>query len=170
MKGKIKIFMLAALFMLTATAAYGQKCKFDSQSRDPITGEDTKGSTFSVQYWWSLGFNKNGNNYHIGMLAIISGNVRDVIMPENTLIFKLANDEIITLNANDNYVPTAQATTNGVISSYNARFDISEEDLQKIASSPLAHVRMTIGPQTFDRSITARKGMDFQNQARCIML
>lgn len=148
---------------------YSQKCKFDYQKKDEITGEETKGSTFDVKRGWKLGLNKNGDQYSIGMLIQFDGNLRDIITPENTIIFKLENGEIITVNANQNYIPTAQATGYGIVSMYNARYNISKDDLKKIASSPLTYIRVGIGLQTYDESIAVKKGKSFQEQANCIL-
>ena len=81
------------------------------------------------------------------MVGYINGNLRDVITPENTLIFKLANGDLITLYANDNFYPTAQVNSNqtGVVSRYDAKYNISAEDLRKLAASPLVYVKMGLG-------------------------
>ena len=169
MKNKIKIFGLVLLFILIAIQAYSQKCKFDYQKKDQITGAETKGNTFGIKMWWKLGLNKNGDEYFVGMSINLAGNVRDIITPDNTIIFKLANGEIITINANEEYVPTAQATQNGIVSQFNARFNISKADLKKIASSPLTYIKMTIGPRTYDESFPIKKGESFQSNAKCIL-
>jgi hypothetical protein len=166
---KIKIFGLVLLFSFIAVSAYSQKCKYDYQRKDPLTGEETKGNTFGVNLWWKLGLNKNGDNYFVGMFIRLSGNVRDVITPENTIIFKLENGEIITIYASEEFVPTAQATQNGVISVFNARFNISENDLQKIASSPLTYIKMSVGPRVYEETFASKKGKTFQEKARCIL-
>jgi len=167
---RIKILGLTLLFMLFATEAYSQKkCRFDYNKKDPITGEETKGNTFPIRSWWKLGFNRSNNDYHIGMGIRLDGNVRYILTPENTIIFKLENDEIITVNAREEYAPVQQATSNGVSSVYSAIFNISEDDLRKFAESPLKHVRMTIGPNPADASFNAKKGRVFQENARCIL-
>lgn len=169
MRNSIKILGVISIFIIISTQAYSQKCKYDYQKKDEITGEETKGSTFDVKRGWKLGLNKNGNQYFIGMLIQFDGNLRDIITPENTIIFKLENSEIITLNANQNYVPTAQATQFGIVSMYNVRYNISKDDLKKIASSSLTYIRIGIGLQTYDESIASKKGKSFLDQANCIL-
>ncbi len=116
-----------------------------------------------------MGLNKNGNQYFLGMLIQLNGNVRDIITPENTIIFKLENGEIISVNASQDYVPTAQATEYGIVSIYSVRYNISKEDLKKIASSPISYIRISIGLQTYDENIVSKKGKSFQDQANCIL-
>jgi len=167
MKNIIRLLTVVVIFI--STTAYSQKCKYDYQKKDEITGEETKGSTFDVKRGWKLGLNKNGNQYFLGMLIQLNGNVRDIITPENTIIFKLENGEIISVNASQDYVPTAQATEYGIVSIYSVRYNISKEDLKKIASSPISYIRISIGLQTYDENIVSKKGKSFQDQANCIL-
>ena len=169
MKNVIKIFGLAMLFMFIAPQVYSQKCKFDYEKKDPLTGEATKGNTFKAHPNWRLELNKVGDKYHVGMFMRVSGNTREIITPESTIIFKLENGEIITVNADNEYVPIAEVYESGVISQMRAKFTISEEDLQKIAESPLAYVKMTIGARTYDSEFKTKKGAEFQNNAKCIL-
>ena len=173
MKKSIKFFSLVMLFMFIAPQVYSQKCKFDYEKKDPLTGEATKGNSFMIKMWWHLGLNKVGNEYHVGMYIRLDGNVRDYVTPENTIIFKLENGEIITVYADNEYVPTAQSVRYGneyrVVSVIRAKFTISEEDLQKIATSPLAYVKMTAGARTYDSEFKTKKGAEFQNKAKCIL-
>jgi len=163
---------LVILFLLVCSTLQlsAQKCKFDYDKKDPLTGEVTKGNTFKVKIFWHLGFNKIGNKYFVSMLVYGAGNIREIITPANTLIFKLANGEIITLNANDNFYPIAQATQGGIVTTYSAKYDISEENLQKITASPLVYAKVEVGslPPT-DAEFNVKKGTEFQNKAKCIL-
>ena len=127
-----------------------------------------------MKLWWELDLNRIGNKYFVGAHIFIDGNVRDIITPARTLIFKLANGEIITLYANDEYPPTAQvvagSVTPSVKSVYHAKYDISEEDMQKMASSPPTVVRVEIGDaRKYDSQFNAKQGAAIQQKAYCIM-
>jgi len=172
-KSKIKSFGLIMLFVFLTVQAYSQKCWYDYHEIDPITGNEVKGITFSNAYFfpsWQLGLNKHGNQYFVSMYISLSGNTREIITPENTIIFKLENGEIVTIHANENYVPTSEVTIYGFSSWLTARYYISEDDLQRIASSRLTYVRVSIGPKIYDGSFSKRKGKQFQSNAKCIML
>ena len=171
MKKVVKVVSLAlVLIFVISSNLSAQKCKFDYEKKDPLTGEYTRGNTFGVTLWWFLGINQVDASYYIGVLIRISGNLRDIITPENTLIFKLANGEIITLNANNEYLPAANANQYGVLTAYNAQYNISTEDLAKFAASPLVYVKMEIGAiRKFAQELKEKKGLDFQNKAKCIL-
>ncbi len=118
---------------------------------------------------WALVIGKHGDTYSISMVMNRAGNFREIITTENTIILKLANDELITINANEEYLPAAQATQYGIVTQWSAVYNISEEDLQKMANSPLTYVRMEIDTRVFAKEIDAKKGKDFQNKSKCIL-
>jgi hypothetical protein len=170
----IKVFGFSLLFFFIVEQTYCQKCYYDYVEKDQITGEIIKGNTFGIGCFigcgWIIGLNKHGNRYFVDMHIKISGNVRDVITPKNSIIFKLENGEIITVYANEDYVPTSQATQYGIYSWFNSRYYISEENLQKIASSRLTYIRASVGTDIYDDSFSKRKGKLFQKNAKCILL
>ena len=170
MQKLVKIIGLSAVLAVVGLTAQAQKCKFDYEKKDPLSGEVSKGTAFKINMWWKLGLNKAGDKYLITMGIVVGGDVRDVITPENTIIFKLANGEIITLNAKEKALPVAQIMQDKVVSSYTAVYEISEEDLRKIAASPLVYVRMGIGAnRSFDSEFKEKKGAEFQSKAKCLL-
>ena len=173
-RNRVKGFGLVIFFICLTVQSYSQKCWYDYLEVDPISGNNVKGITFSIGGFlfsdWDLGLNKHGNQYFVGMYIGLSGNIRDVITPENTITFKLENGEIITIYANEDYVPTSQVTQYGIISWFNARYYISEGDLQRMASSRLIYVRASIGTKIYDAEFSRKKGKRFQSNAKCILL
>jgi len=118
MRNRVKILGLIVLFIFITMQAFSQKCKFDIDKKDPISGEQTKGNTFKINTSWSLGFSKINNQYFVSMFIVFGGNTREIITPENTMIFKLANGEIITLYAKDRYTPTLVPDILSILSIY----------------------------------------------------
>ena len=183
MKRVVKILSVVILFFVVCTSQLAaQKCKFDYNKKDHITDEQSKGITFVISagsmfytierpMQWKLELHRVGNKYSVSMFATFGGNVRNIVTPENTIIFKLTSGELITIHANDNYPPDAHINpnSNNIVSIYNTKYDISVEDLRKIAASPLIYLKMEIGGNSYDYEFNAKKGEDFQNKATCIL-
>ena len=175
MKKITTILTLGFLFLFATTLSLSaQKCKYDYNKADPITGEATKGNSFSVWSFmgmsgWSLGFNKIGDTYYTGMFLRCSGNVREFIKKGDPITLKLSNGEVITINAQDEFLPVAQATQNGVVTTYNGKYNIDETILQKIAASAPTFIRMTIESKVYEREISAKDGKKASEAARCIL-
>ena len=171
MTNKIIAFVLAVLFIFVTALTYGQKCKYNYKRKDRLTGEISKGTTnFTVEYWWGLGLHKKGTQYFVATLFYLEGNLLDVITPEDKIIFKLENGEIITTYANEVYGSRGTTTNQyGVITLFTVRYNITEFDLHKIATTPLTDIIMTFGNRTFEKNIPAKKGKSFQKKAICIL-
>jgi hypothetical protein len=172
---KFRFIILLLVLQSPAFQLPAQNCYYDFKEVDPITGELEKGNTFNVGDFiernWQLRLNKKGNRYFVGMYIRISGYVRDIITPKNQIIFKLASGEIVTIHANNEYVPISQTDLYGGIYSYfSAWYSISEEDFRKLTSSRLTYLRVTVGTRTYDESFSKRKGKLFQRKADCIFL
>ncbi len=171
MKKNVRILSVVSILIFAISLNLSaQKCKFDYEKKDPLTGAQTKGISFNVKLWWQLGINKIDDTYNVGAAIRISGNVRDIITPENTLIFKLVSGEIVTIHANSESLPIAQATNQGVITVYTVTYNISVEDLERLASSPLAYLRIGIGSErVYDEEFKEKRGVEFQNRAKCML-
>ena len=136
MKQFSKILSLGILFLFVCTLQLSaQKCKFDYNKTDPITGESTKGNT----------------------------------QKGDPIVFKLSNGEVITVSALDEFLPTAQATQNGIITVYQGKYRIDAATLQKIAESAPTFVRMNIESKVYEKEINAKTGKQISEAATCIL-
>jgi len=182
MKKITQILSIGVLLLFACTMQLNaQKCKFDYEKKDPLTGNLTRKSTFTIiatvpfytidkPMIWKLYFNRIGDTYFISMFFDLAGNTRDIITPENTIVFKLANGKVITLSAKDNYVPSAHIVQDTyVVSLYESQYEISEEDMRILAASPLVFLRAGIGTRSYDYEFNTKKGTNFQNKANCIL-
>jgi len=181
MQKLLKVIGLSAVLAVVGLTTQAQKCKFDYEKKDPLTGKVTKKSTFTivatVMFYtierplkWKLDVNKVGDKYFIGMFIGLTGSVKNPITPETAIFLKLSNGELITLYANDTYYSTTDVKQDGgVVSTYDAKFDISEEDMRKLAASPLIYVKVGIGARDYDSEFNVKKGTEFQNISKCIL-
>jgi hypothetical protein len=170
MKQFSKILTLGFIFLFICTLQLSaQKCKFNYNRTDPITGESAKGNTFSIHIAWKMGFNKLGDTYHLGMYIRLSGNIREFIRKGDPLVFKLSNGEVVTLNSLDEFLPAAQATESGIVTVYQGKYDIDVATLQKIAANPPTYVRMNIESKVYEKEISSKDGKKITQAATCIL-
>ncbi len=166
----IKIFSLIIFLTAMSLTSFSQKCRYDYQKTDPISGAMTRGKTFIVNLWWQLGFNQNGDNYFVNMVAVLDGNVRVIGLQGDSITFKLADNKLVSIYAKEEYVPTAQATQTGVISRYIATYNVSKETMEELASSPIVFMRMHIGTLTYDKKCSENEGERFQRMINCMLM
>jgi len=178
MKKITKILSLGILFLFVCTLHLSaQKCKFDYNKKDPITGEATKGNTFTISTGGGgftaappvkMGFNKAGDTYSAGMFIRYYGNMRDIIQKGDPLVFKLSNGDVVTLTALEEYLPTAYASQ-VVVSVYQAQYSIDVPTLQKIAENPPIFLRINIGNMRYEKEISSNVGKQISQAAACIL-
>jgi len=169
MKKTTQILSLGILFLFATLSLSAQKCKFDYNKKDPITGEASKGNTAAIARYWKLGFNRTGDNYHVGMYLAYIGNLRERIQKGDPIMLKLSNGEIVTINAQDEFLPTQQATTTAIYSQYLGKYDIDTITLQKIAENPPTFIRMNIESKVYEKEINSKTGKQIAQAARCIL-
>jgi len=168
MKKTTQILGLGILFLFATTLSLSaQKCKYDYNKKDPITDEVTKKITFKPVYYIQMSFNKIGETYFSEMLLAYTGNIRDIIQKGDPIVFKLSNGEVVTINSQDEFVPSVQVTQTGFISRYKATYDIDAATLQKIAENPPTFFRMNIGSKVEEKEI--KNGKKISEAARCIL-
>lgn len=179
MKNVIKIISLAMLFTLIAPQAYSQKCKFDYQKKDQITGEETKGNSVNIysksmslvpKTSSKISFNKIGETYYFEIIIDFHGVVRDIIQKGDAITFKLSNGEVITIYAQNEIIPSAQVIAGErVMTRYKGKYDIDAATLQKIAENMPTFIRANVGSTIYEEEIAVGCGKKIIQAATCIL-
>jgi hypothetical protein len=173
--------LFLAIFMFSITSAFGQKnCKYDYEKEDPFTGKATKGTTcaiypaspISYEYWY-VGLNRVGDDYYMGMVVELNGELNLYVNQGDSIMFKLADGNIITIHANDQGTPVSKVTTAGskviVTTQYRVNYDISVSDMKKLTESMVTYVRMNLSDKIYEKELKEKRAKDFMNDALCIM-
>jgi hypothetical protein len=176
------LIITTLLLLLSSSNVFGQKkCKYTYQKEDPITGEQTKGTKLLVfatpltmQETWYLFFDRKGNNFSVRMSIKLTGEFNMPLEVGDSLTFKLADGKIFTLYAKERNAPVTEAYINGadqpvILSCFICNYDISKEQLESMATSPVTFIRMNIGSFPIDKEIGKKVGKKFQEDAHCII-
>jgi glycine/serine hydroxymethyltransferase len=178
MKQISKILTLGILFLFVCTLQLSaQKCKFDINKTDPISGEVVKENSLVVVKMWgssvpgfNIGFNRTGESYYTHIHMIYGGqNLRAIINKGDIITIKLSNGEILTVYSQEEVLPNAITFVNGVNTEYKAKYDIDAASLQKIADNPPTFIRINIGNVVYDKEIDVKNGNKIADAARCIL-
>jgi hypothetical protein len=181
MKHITKILGFGILFLiLTSFQLSAQKCKYDYNKTDPITGEISKRISKLLEQKTivgtvgnicrsEIGFNKLGDSYFISMKIDYSGSVREYIQKDDPFIFKLSNGETVTLKAADDYRSVVSTIQAGTFSRFIAKYYIDEVSLQKIAEFAPTFFRLSIENRTYDREIPTGEQKKISQAAACIL-
>lgn len=181
MKQLTKILGLGILFLFLASMQLSaQKCKYDYDKKDPITGEISKGIAVAIELKGSyalpgnatkseIGFNKNGETYFISFKITFFAHYKEFIRKGEPLMIKLSNGEFITINAQDEFIPSHAADQVGVYTTYSANYNIDAVSFQKLTDSPPTFVRVNFENRIYDREITDKVQKKLYQAAKCIL-
>ena len=171
MKKITKILTLGILFLFAFTLQLSaQKCKFDYNKTDPITGEATKGNKFEVNGSWDMGFNKIGETYYISMEYDTRGELKDILQVNDPIVIKLSNGEIITLTAQEECPPSYQMLwAAGWYTYWKGKYSIDASSIKQIAENLPVFARMNIGNKVYEQQISDKVGKKISQAAACIL-
>lgn len=171
---------LLFIFLLGSNTSFGQKkCKFDYEETDAFSGKSKKGNTSVLvggmgYETWLVGWNREGDNYYLGMLVTLKGEFNTAINPGDSIMFKLADGNLITVYAKEVSTPVVNITTATstpiILSTYKCNYGVTKEQLELIAASITTHVRMNIADKPYQKELKEKKSVKLQNDVRCILL
>jgi hypothetical protein len=84
-------------------------------------------------------------------------------------MLKLSNGEVVTLVAQDDFLPVAKVTSGGVYTEYLSKYSIDAATLQKIAENPPTFIRMTAESNGYEKEISTKDGKKIAQIAACIL-
>ena len=154
-----------------------QKCKFDYNKKDPITGEMTKSITIRLSkilvihpYHSGMRFSRVGDTYYLELCIHLAGNQRDIISKGGApLTFSLPNGETITIYSQAETLPIQQASEAGISTIYIIKYDIDAVSLQKMAENPPTFYRLYINNSAYDKELPEKVQKKISQAATCIL-
>lgn len=142
---KIPFTLLAALTFLAAAPALAQDCKYFKEGKDKATGEPFKESRHGLVKTYAFQLREDGvSKFSCSLDMAIPGTSTYSITPKDTLYLSLENEEVLKLAPDKLYAPAKKAAMNGITSQYTPSYALSKEALEKLASSPIVKVRITM--------------------------
>jgi len=175
MKLVTKILSLGIIFLFVSTLQLSaQKCKYDYNKTDPITGETTKKTSFSIlpkgTTFGKMSFHKIGTTYHFQMDISCTGELKEIVEKGDKITLKLSNGEIITFTSQDDIKPVYNVSPGLVVTSrYTVAYDIDVESLQQITEFLPTFIRINIGTKVYDEQIASGIGKKIAQAAECIL-
>ena len=80
---------------------------------------------------------------------------------------------MITVNANEEYIPSLDvnviANQPSISSYYQARYNITKEDLKLLSESPVVNIKMIVGDGSYQSEVKKRRSKKILHNAYCII-
>jgi hypothetical protein len=170
MRTYIKILGIIISFLAISSLTQAQKCKYDYQKTDEITGKAVKGISVDLNSDWEITLHKEDNSYCLELrFEKAAGQLTEDLEKGSPLVLKLANGDLINLVSKEKITPKAELSGIVVVVVYRIKYDISPEDIQKMSEQMLTYGRIEIQNTTFDISVKEKEAAKFKQAAVCIL-
>lgn len=168
-------YAFVAVFLLFASIANAQKCRFDVDKADPITGKSKKQIDCILSKSWKIHFVDNGGEQMVVLYLVLPGSQNMQISRGDSLFMRLENGSVVTLTARADALPAPFVGPGNpgyrqVLSSYIPEYSCTAEDLGKLAQSPMIALRVYFGstPVTLE-AFKDKHTQKIMSAANCIM-
>jgi hypothetical protein len=171
MKQIFKTIILTVGLLLTNNAI-AQNCDFDLKTKDKFTGK-TK-----VAFWFYLAplgetpltINNINGKFTVDIISRTSGVMQKGVTKGEIGQFRLANGEFASFIASENAEPTVNLYgTSSYFSTITAHFDITLEELTKIANSSPVAVKVMMGSNEIVKEFAKKKSEKIRLAAKCLI-
>lgn len=170
MKTHIKILGFLVAFLAVISMTQAQKCKYDYQKTDEITGKALKGISTELDGDWKLTLHKEDESYCLELrFEKMAGQLTEELAKGSPLVLKLENGELINLVSKEKVTPRAEVAGFVVVIVYYIKYDISAEDVKKMSEQALTFGRIEVQNTTFDISVKKKPATKFKQAAVCIL-
>jgi hypothetical protein len=174
MKRTILIFITLMLGMISS---YSQKCKYDYDKKDEITGQSVK-AIHVRQMTKGCSLIQIEDSFALSIAFVLVGDRKEIVKTGDSLIVKLENEKIIYLFAKGDALPVARTnsisdgkggvTQSGVMSYYTVTYRLPREKLQELKGSPIRLCRVTFAGLLLNLDFKDKGMLRIQNGAICM--
>ncbi len=169
---------LAFIFILLAVSnLYSQKCKYDIDKKDEITGKTTR----AIEVWQKntgISLIQVGDSVMLRIYYATGGVRNEAVKVGDSLIVKLMNEKLIYLTAAQEVLPFAKTTPisqtkNGPYggasySEYLILYGVSKTQLKELKASPIKFCRLLFAKLSFDLDFKDNRTERIQIGAACM--
>lgn len=164
------ISILLLLSALYVTPVQAQKCKYDFDKKDPISGERIRRNQHNINLWTKMALYRANDDIRFEFSFARNGE-DNFSVPIGTKIFiKLEDETIIELKSANVALPVSFVTSNQVATSFAFSYYITKEQMQKIADHGITYIKaMLIDDVSVNYEISTRKSKKIKKSAFCIV-
>lgn len=170
-----KLLVLFLTLMIGAGVS-AQRCKFIVDDKDPITDDIIRtiktritGPISGITPYYYFYYNRVGSKYVFKVEIADYGAFTHSIPEQSELIIRLADGELIRINAMSEALPIAIKDFGQELTSYEVDYDISETDMAKITKAGITFIRGTDFKNTFsDQKIPTPITKQSMENAKCV--
>ena len=161
--------MLLLSGIIFSILSYAQKCRFQFDKEDPVTGERVVRTGVSLSMWTKFQFYRSDDDLRIEYYAMLGGEHNFSVPPGAIMKIRLGNDEILEVKSVNKAVPTSSIVSNRVVTSYGFSYEITIEQMKTIGNAGIKAISVSFNKDIRrTHEFKKRKNKKIKKYARCI--
>ena len=175
MTNKIKILGLIMLFVFTATFSYSQKCKYEYEKKDELTGLVSKAILQEFSTVLNFRIKALGDSYSMDVLIYFPAMTNQlsaitlVYLEEGDAIsFKLSTGEIVSIPVPKRIKPELRQDKWAFFHLYD-NIPIDKELLEKLSSTTVSYACLCNEKKIAESTLKEKEAKAFQEKLKCIL-
>ena len=146
-----------------------QDCKYTVDKTDPISGKKVQGTKVKINYWFTIAFGREGDEYRVETVVYMPGSQKEGIPAGAHLDLKLNNDQVIILESVSDAIPMSFVSSDQIYSVYSMSYMISHDQAKALAASGLKYSKTHLGAEKYyEHSYKDREIEKTQTAAGCV--
>ena len=169
-----KILVLTVLFSFIATFAYSQKCKYEYQKTDELTGLATKAVFHEVSSALNLRFKAVDGGYSMDVLIYFSGfnmgsaNTKIPLEADDFISFKFSTGEIVRIPVPKQIIPDLRQDKLALFHLYE-NIPVDKELLEKLSGATISYVCLCNEKKIAEGTLKEKDAKILQEKLICIL-
>jgi len=174
MTQKIKMLGFVALFLFVAVQAYSQKCKYEYQKTDGLTGKKTKAVLHKVSKTLNMRFKAVENSYSMDILIYFTGfnmgsaNTKISLETDDSISFKLSTGEIVSISVPKQIIPDMRQDKLALFHLYE-NIPVDKEILEKLSNTIILYICLCNEKKIAEGSLKEKDAKALQDKIKCIL-
>jgi hypothetical protein len=166
------------IMILTGTLAYGQKCKYEYQKTDELSGKASKAVIHELSNQLNLRFKSvegaNGNVYTMDVLIYFttfnmgSANTKIALEAGDSISIKLSTGEIVSIYSTKQIIPDVLQDKLALYQLYE-NIPVDERILEKLSEGSISYVCLCNEKKIIDGSLKEKEAKALQDKLKCIL-
>ncbi|MEK0336722.1 MAG: hypothetical protein QQN41_04725 [Nitrosopumilus sp.] len=169
-KSLSSIALIAIIGLTFNIDVNGQKCKYQLDKKDPMTGERVRRTEVKIKNYFVISFYRKSDTYRVELNVRFVGERNFAVPKGEKLNLKLKDGSILTMECAQNATPVSYVTSSQVMTLYAMSYICSKEDLQKIANTGFSVASAKVGNETLTYEVKEKEIPKTAQKAKCILI
>ena len=165
-----QLLLILVITFAVSIEASGQKCKYDFDKKDPMTGDRVRRCEISIKNYFIVNYYRKADTLRVELNVRFLGERNFIVPKGNTIDFKLNDGPILKLASAQDAAPVSYVAANQIMTSFAMTYYCTKEELQKIAEKGFSAVSSKIGDETITYEVKEKDIIRSAEKAKCMLV